>query len=151
MAMDDIVVVEMNVTEACWIRDVDVKVAVDHPEFEHLIMTLTSPSGITAGLVENSWSRESNVYKLNSTTPITFDDASPNDPHSIGALYPDNTTFHSQNGFEYLKFPPPLGVDTLTDMNDCQTNGTWTFRIGDYYCFDVGTLQSVEITIEALC
>lgn len=130
-------VVDMEITEDedCFcILDVDVTVAIDHPEAGDIYANLTSPDGVTSGIMYLGCEGPSLV----SAYPITLDDASTNTALDLETFYPEVTILSSEG--------------QLTKINgEGSPAGTWIFQVGDGASGDVGTLYFVQITIQALC
>lgn len=138
------ITVNIEVTESCEIEDADLTLEIEHTWVGDLIMTLTSPTGTTVGLVESPNGCGSNLI---ASEPITFDDASPNDPTFMGYSEDPITTdsFFSAGGFSGP--PLPAGVSTLTDLNGHQAQGTWFLTIYDDTAGDTGMLHQADLKL----
>jgi len=145
----------IEVTDDCVIDDVNVIIAIDHTWLGDLTMTLTSPDGITAGLVERPGLTLPEGccgagFDLLSSQPITFDDGGSSNPEQMGSfgdVYSSDGPYYSAGGFAGPPYPP--GASTLTDMVGGRTQGIWNLTVSDGADYDTGIIQSVTLNINA--
>jgi len=123
-------------------------VRIAYPFLEDLVITLTSPDGTVATLVDRV--ECCGDIDLVAANPITFDDASANDPEFMaspnmcttksvlcyaGNIIPAQTVFSAG-----LTTAAPN--DSLTDMFGDTANGNWILNVADTVVADDGILQS---------
>ena len=148
----------------CVVQSVGVKVYADYSGVGNLIMTFTSPSGITAGLTD----RDVGTNVLSSNEPFEFKDLNPKGPEFLGPIaggYPfDGGCCYADNGITSLgkqgrqvEYPwfPVTATASLDDMKGELSQGTWTFKIAN--CCNGATgdttdvLDQVTISLRSLC
>ena len=119
---------------------------IDHSWVGDLELTLSSPggTGTTAILIDN----QGGSPDLVSTNPITFDDASLQDPSTIIAnqvsgIVQAGTFFSQGDG---------AGNNKLSSFAGGSPLGDWTFQVTDTYngC-PIGNIESVTLRVTSKC
>ena len=135
-----------NESDECVIEDVDIVVGIDHSWVGDLELTLSSPggTGTTAILIDN----QGGSPDLVSTNPITFDDASLQDPSTIIAnqvsgIVQAGTFFSQGDG---------AGNNKLSSFAGGSPLGDWTFTVVDTFpALDDGTIRNVTLRVTSIC
>ena len=144
-------IVQWNFPRDCTIADLDVTLGIDHVEVGDLKIYLGTPTGGIVGLLDRPGTTEPDGFGFSSDLiagfPITFDDASANDPEMLGATgtpQPPGSTVRSFGAFT-LSDGTAFATLTLDDLIGSNANGVWLIGILDDVQFLDGSLETVEL------
>ena len=110
------------------IRDVKIKVDIEHTWRNDLILQLISPSNSTIDLIRNQGGSNDNLS-------VVFDDT------AATSIIGDNTDFVLGT------YEPRSPQEALSTFNGETMQGTWTLHMCDDYSADVGTFNEAELSI----
>ena len=136
------------------ITDIEVRLGIFHEFLRDLRVEVIAPTGDDIVLM-NRPNDDSNLFR---TAPLTFTDASVNDPRSMGSTIGTNEAVCEDDGIcDYFPSDGTSNPPTFADLvNDIQTspsgslaaNGNWTVRVIDNASGDEGnfSVQFLRIT-----
>lgn len=125
----------LPVTDDCTIEDITVEIRIDHTFASDLEIDLVSPDSETATLVDQQGDNPS------SSSPIIFND---NTGVSLTGGFTAGGTYISQGEKNGV-------VNNMLSNITGGTFGNWTLNIFDDQGMGTGTLQAVNLTIDAIC
>ena len=142
-----IIPVELEEGCGCIVDNVAITIGINHTNVGDLFMLLVSAAGTQVNLVKEPPS-DANLVASNL---ITFDDSTlAKDPQTIGDTDPiPADTYNAQGSFSpppNATYPDPTGLG-LFNGTALPSEGNWTFTVFDSFADNIGTVESVELTI----
>ena len=133
-----------NESDECIIEGVVITVGSDHTFVGDLELTLASPGGTGTAILMRG---QDGSPDLVSTNPITFDDASLQNPNTIG----NNAVSEIIQAGTFFSQGDGSGNNKLSSLVGGSPLGDWTFKVVDKVRFDDGIIQSVTLRVTSKC